>query len=96
MRRRPIVHPMRPEQRNRKFRTICEVQRQAWRYVERRVRPKDAAAADALQGWLEEAYDLGKRMHYRLATLKEDYIDKDGLFEKKLPGDDKFEDLCSA
>lgn len=95
MRRRPIVHPMRPEQRTKEWRTVCEVSRQAWRYVDRSIEPANPKAGKLLKSWLEEMYDLQKRMDKQLRAYKDDYVKSTGIFEKKQPGDDKQEDQCS-
>ena len=62
--------------------TICEVQRRAWRLVDKHVEGEEATKIKAL---IEEAYDLGKRMDKKLREYKNNYeVD---LLDKARPED---------
>ncbi len=65
--KRPIKYKIVPEKGNGTWRTICEVQRELYRGI-REGKPKEE-----LLELVEEAYDLGKRMHFKLVAYKDNY-----------------------
>lgn len=65
--KRPIKYPIKPEKGNGTWRTICEVQRELYRGI------RDDLPKEQLLELVEEAYDLGKRMHFKLASYKDNY-----------------------
>lgn len=73
MRRRPLKYFISPEKKNSGYRTVCEVQRQLYRLIQKRVEPKDPETAKYLKALVEEAYDLGKRMDRALREYKPTY-----------------------
>ncbi len=72
---RPIKHKIRPDDPTPAFPycTICEVHRRLWRLVDQAVAPEDPVTAAKLKAGIEEAYDLGERMHAKLSEYKADY-----------------------
>jgi hypothetical protein len=66
-RKRPIKYELRPEKRNKTWRTICEVHRDLYRGIEQGKEP------EKLLELVKEAYDLGKRMHHKLVDYKKEY-----------------------
>jgi len=65
--KRPIKYKIAPEKGNGTWRTICEVQRELYRAI------RDDQPKEHLLELVEEAYDLGKRMHFKLASYKDNY-----------------------
>ncbi len=65
--KRPIKYKMVPEKANGTWRAICEVQRELYRAI------RDDVPKEELLELVEEAYDLGKRMHERLVAYKDNY-----------------------
>ena len=65
--KRPIKYTMVPEKANGTWRTICEVQRELYRAI------RDDVPKEQLLELVEEAYDLGKRMHHKLVEYKDNY-----------------------
>lgn len=65
--KRPIKYKIVPEKGNGTWRTICEVQRELYRAI------RDDVPKEQLLELVEEAYDLGKRMHFKLVAYKDNY-----------------------
>lgn len=72
---RAIKHKINPKDPTPNFPycTICEVHRRLWRLVDQAVAPDDPVTALKLKAGIEEAYDLGERMHRKLTEYKADY-----------------------
>ena len=78
MRRRPLKYFIKdkPLARNKEgWRTICEVQRQIYRLIERKIEPTNKETATLLKSLVEESYDLGKRMDRALRDYKPNYLE---------------------
>tara|TARA_R110000868_G_scaffold352438_1_gene613688 strand:- start:337 stop:573 length:237 start_codon:yes stop_codon:yes gene_type:complete len=65
--KRPIKHKMYLDKGIGDWRTICVVQRELYRAI------RDDMPKDKLLELVEESYDLGKRMHFKLAEYKDNY-----------------------
>ena len=72
---REIRHKIKPDDPTPAFPycTICEVHRRLHRLVSQAVKPEDPVTAVRLHALIEEAYDLGERMHRKLSEYKADY-----------------------
>ena len=72
---REIKHKINPQDPTPAFPycTICEVHRRLHRLVSQAVKPEDPVTAIRLHALIEEAYDLGERMHHKLTEYKANY-----------------------
>ena len=72
---RPVKHKIDPHDATPAlpYCTICEVHRRLWRLVDQAIAPDDPITALKLKAGIEEAYDLGERMHRKLTEYKADY-----------------------